>query len=64
MSQEPTVSQFICGIILFVIAAIPLAGIGIAMLVMAEGIERWSGLMFLALSFGICQSIWRRLSGK
>ncbi|MBW9400986.1 MULTISPECIES: hypothetical protein [Leclercia] len=64
MSQEPTVSQFICGIILFVIAAIPLAGIGIAMLVMAEGIERWSGLMFLALSFGICQSIWRRFSGK
>lgn len=64
MSQEPTTGQIISGIILFIIAAIPLAGIGIAMLVMAEGIERWSGLMFLAFSFGTCQSIWRKLSGK
>lgn len=64
MSQEPTVGQILSGIIIFVIAAIPIAGIGIAMLVMAEGIERWSGLIFLAVSFGICQSIWRKLSGK
>ncbi|EGT0637770.1 MULTISPECIES: hypothetical protein [Citrobacter] len=64
MSQEPTAGQFFWGIILFVITAIPLGCIGVAMLVMAQGIERWSGLVFLAVAFGISQSIWRKLSGK
>ncbi|CAM4008866.1 hypothetical protein LEJE111609_00510 [Lelliottia jeotgali] len=34
------------------------------MLVMAQGIERWSGLVFLAIAFGISQGIWKKLSGK
>ncbi|EOI3556585.1 hypothetical protein [Cronobacter dublinensis] len=64
MSQEPTAGQVFCGILLFFIAALPLAGIGIAMLIMAQGIERWSGLVFIAFAFGICQSIWGKLSAK
>lgn len=63
-SHEPTVGQIISGIMVFIILGIPLGGIGIAMLIRAEGIERWSGLIFLAFSFGIGQSVWRKISGK
>ncbi|MGU9866988.1 hypothetical protein [Kluyvera ascorbata] len=64
MSNQPTTTQVICSVLFFIILGIPLAGIGIAMLIMAEGIECWSGLIFLAFAFGVGQHSWGVISGK
>lgn len=65
MSQKLTAGQAFCNVALFFIAALPLAVTGIAIFIMAEGIERWSaGGFCLAMAFGISQGIWRNLSGK
>lgn len=63
MSENLTAGQKFCNVLLFIIVVIPLTVIGLAFLVMGQGIERWVGAgVSLAFAFGVGQGIWRKLS--
>lgn len=65
MSNPVSGGQFLAGIILLVLTALPLAVIGLFFLWQGIGIERYVGSALpLIGAFGITQSVIRKLSGK
>lgn len=65
MSNPISGGQIVGGIILLVLAALPLAVIGLFFLWQGIGVERYVGSAVpLAGAFGIAQSVVRKLSGK
>lgn len=65
MSNPVSGGQFLAGIILLVLTALPLTVIGLFFLWQGIGIERYVGSALpLIGAFGITQSVIRKLSGK
>jgi len=65
MSKPVTAGTVFGCIVLFALTALPLAAIGLFFLWQGKGIERYVGSALpLAIAFGICQSLVRKLNGK
>ncbi|EZI34402.1 hypothetical protein BW31_01445 [Pantoea agglomerans] len=65
MSKPVSGGEVIGGIVLLVLAALPLALIGLFFLWQGKGIEKYVGSALpLAIAFGITQSVIKKLSGK